>query len=90
MVLALCVVHNFIRLNGGAGDDIAKEAQTAMNNETNSYSDQGELPEHLQTSTEGNRIRDKIAMKMWSDYCKYIAAKKESRRQKRRANYAVK
>jgi hypothetical protein len=80
LVIALCAIHNFIRMNGGATDNIEKEALA----EYEAARRQGELPSRevrpaFPEGKDAKRLRDTIAQAMWDDYVRIL----ESRRQRR-------
>ena len=78
MVIALCVVHNYIRIHGGCNDEIEQRANATLYAESESDDNQ-DRPENDLISNEGSRHRDAIAHEMWNDYQKYLAARKAKR-----------
>jgi hypothetical protein len=63
LVIALCVVHNFIRRHGGAEDYFNQ-----MQVETESLNVVKNPSRLLHESNQAKEQRDKIASRMWSDY----------------------
>ena len=80
MVIALCVVHNYIRIQGGKDDDIEQRANDALDKD-DSIDEYHEHPENGVISQEASRQRDTIAFEMWHHYQKYLAARKQKRSQ---------
>lgn len=62
LVIALCVVHNFIRRNGGEHDYYNRQPVKAQRR------DRVDLENVQSESVHAKRLRDEIATRMWSDY----------------------
>lgn len=82
LVYALCALNNFLRQESKGIDETEIEAD-----EENSSSDDmldgnqdGDTASDLPDNQAINQLRDKIANKMWVDYCRYIR-KKTSRQE---------
>ncbi|KAH9153227.1 hypothetical protein LEN26_003585 [Aphanomyces euteiches] len=66
VVVALCVVHNFIRFNGCVDDVFVQEADQSLSSQ-NSAGDAADEPLE-QDSDEAKSWRDEIAESMWHQY----------------------
>jgi hypothetical protein len=67
LVVALCVVHNFIRRHGGAGDYFNRLHVAPV------LPDATSIAENQQAeSASAKRQRDEIASRMWRDHQMFI------------------
>mgnify|MGYP007095360110 CR=1 FL=1 len=79
-MIALCVVHNFLRLNGGSSDQIEKDAEAEYEAQLKERDFPEKQSPELPPSSDAKKLRDQIAQDMWDDYVRLL----ESRRQRRR------
>ena len=80
MVLALSVVHNFIRLHGGVDDEIEQSANSVFEHVEAARKESD--PVMSVEMSEGIRLRDDIALKMWNNY-ETILQKRRAQRSQR-------
>ncbi|KAF0705149.1 hypothetical protein AaE_014638 [Aphanomyces astaci] len=82
LVMALCTLHNFIRLHGGRDDEVERQASDVIRAESqapingNDRANFDDAPE----SEEAKVWRDGIAQSMWEQYQQYLVQRRELRR----------
>ena len=72
IILACCVLHNFVRSIEGKHADIWLESETAQGTVSTSTQPAVNFPVGVVSSKKMDEFRDKLAKKMWEEYQEYI------------------